>query len=93
MLYYSPDGQNYVVVASNVGRPIHPAWFLNLMAAPQTSIQIGRRNIEVVAHEAQEEERERLWKMVSEALEDYAIYQSRTTRRLPVVVLVPQSKE
>jgi deazaflavin-dependent oxidoreductase (nitroreductase family) len=89
-LMYLPDGDRFVVIASFLGEPRHPDWWLNLRAHPQAEVEAGGRRVTVVAREAAGEERERLWKAVVERQKDYAEYQQRTTRRIPVVILDPQ---
>jgi F420H(2)-dependent quinone reductase len=89
-LMYLPDGDRFVVIASFLGEPRHPDWWLNLSARPQAEVEVGARRIAVVAREAQGEERERLWNAVVARQKDYAEYQQRTTRRIPVVILEPQ---
>jgi deazaflavin-dependent oxidoreductase (nitroreductase family) len=87
-LLYVRDGDNHVVIASKGGAPHHPAWFLNLMARPDVEIQVGRERIPVRARVAEGEERERLWARADAVNQGgYARYQSRTSRRIPVVVL------
>jgi len=60
-LVYTRAGDDYVLVASKGGYPRHPAWFHNLKAHPDTTIQVGRRTLQVHAHVASDEERARLW--------------------------------
>ena len=60
-LGYLRDGPDYVVIGSNGGQDEHPAWILNLRANPQTTVQIGRAWVPVVAEEADSERRSRLW--------------------------------
>jgi deazaflavin-dependent oxidoreductase (nitroreductase family) len=60
-----------------------------LKANPRAQIEVGARRIPVMAREAEGEERERLWNEIVERQADYAAYQSRTQRRIPVVVLEP----
>lgn len=88
-LMYLPDGDAFVVIASVLGEPKHPVWLLNLRAQPQAEVEVGSRRVGVVAHEAEGAERERLWNAVVKRQKDYAEYQERTTRRIPVVVLKP----
>ena len=88
-LMYLPDGDSFVVIASVLGEPKHPVWFLNLRAQPKVEVEVGSRRIGVVAHEAEGAERERLWNAVVKRQKDYAVYQERTNRRIPVVVLKP----
>jgi len=90
-LMYLPDGQTFVVIASMLGEPRHPDWWLNLKAQPQAEIEVGSRKIAVNAREAEGAERERLWNAVVRRQKDYAEYAERTTRRIPVVVLEPHA--
>jgi deazaflavin-dependent oxidoreductase (nitroreductase family) len=89
-LTYLPAGERYVVIASVLGEPHHPAWWLNLRANPQATIQVRDRTIPVVARETDGAERERFWNEVVGRQPDYAEYQRRTTRRIPVVLLEPR---
>lgn len=89
-LTYLADGTRFVVIASFLGEPRHPDWWLNLRADPHAEVEVGRRRVQVVAREADGEERERLWQAVVDRQKDYTEYQRRTTRRIPVVVLEPQ---
>ena len=86
---YMPAGESYVVIASYLGEPRHPSWWFNLRANPRAEIQVGNRRIAVTAREAEGEERDRLWNDIVGRQPDYAAYQSRTQRRIPVVVLEP----
>ena len=90
-LLYVRDGKAYAVIASKGGAPQHPGWFHNLMAEPNVEIQVGRERIPVRARIAEGEERSRLWARADEVNQgQYAIYQSRTERLIPVVVLDPR---
>lgn len=88
-LLYLADGASYVVVASYGGSDSHPAWYLNLRAAPEATIRVGRREIRVRARDAEGEERERLWAGVVAIWPAYDTYASRTSRAIPLVVLEP----
>jgi F420H(2)-dependent quinone reductase len=88
-LYYVADGDDLVIVASRGGSHKHPAWWLNLRENPRTTVQVGADRREVVAREATDAERDRLWPRLVEAWPDYAAYQRRTKRRIPVIVLSP----
>ena len=88
-LQYLRDGEKYVVVASNAGEPRHPAWFFNLKADPEASIQVGRTQTGVSAREVTGEERDRIWSRIIEADRSYSEYQERATRQIPVVTLEP----
>jgi F420H(2)-dependent quinone reductase len=86
-LLYLPDGDDLVVVASYGGAPRNPAWFHNLKANPDTTVEVGRERIGVRAHVASADERTRLWPMLVELYPAYATYQARTEREIPLVVL------
>jgi deazaflavin-dependent oxidoreductase (nitroreductase family) len=87
-LLYVRDGDAYAVVASKGGAPRHPGWFHNLIARPEAEIQVGRERIAVRARVAEGAERARLWARADEINQgQYAEYQSRTNRLIPVVVL------
>jgi deazaflavin-dependent oxidoreductase (nitroreductase family) len=87
-LLYVRDGDAYVVIASKGGAPQHPGWFHNLTAQPKVEIQVGRERMGVHARVAEGEERSRLWARADEVNRgQYAAYQSRTNRVIPVVVL------
>lgn len=88
-LIYAKDGDDYLVVASMGGAPMHPAWYLNLQANPQAEIQVLADRIPVTARTASPEEKPRLWDIVREQWPNYDVYQSRTDRDIPVVVLTP----
>jgi len=90
-LIHRTDGDRFVIIASNGGTPDHPAWFKNLSADPNVTIQVKADEIEVVPSVAEGEERERLWKSLTEVWPDYDNYQARTDRQIPVVVLTPAS--
>jgi deazaflavin-dependent oxidoreductase (nitroreductase family) len=89
-LVYVEDGENVVLVASKGGHPRHPAWFHNLRANPETTVQIGSERRAVRARVATPEERERLWPMAIAAYSGYRGYQARTEREIPLVVLEPR---
>jgi deazaflavin-dependent oxidoreductase (nitroreductase family) len=86
-LLYIRDGDDIVIVASKGGYPKHPAWFHNLQANPDTTVQIGSERRAVHARVATAEERERLWPKAVAAYGDYARYQQRTDREIPLLIL------
>ena len=89
--YPYPGGDRFVVIASVLGEPRHPAWYLNLRADPQIAVTVGRRRMAVVARDAEGEERERIWDTLTGVSPDYAQVRDRTDRRIPVVVLSRRS--
>jgi len=82
------DGE-YAVVASLGGAPQHPVWYYNLTADPHVELQDGPTKKDYVAREAQGAERDAWWDRAVAAWPDYAEYQKKTTRVLPVFVLTP----
>lgn len=88
-LIFARDGDDYLVVASKGGAPQHPLWYVNLQADPHAEVQVLERTLSVVARTATDEEKPRLWKIVTDAWPNYDLYQSRTDRDIPVVVLSP----
>ena len=89
-LVYVRDGENIVLVASKGGFPRNPAWFHNLLAHPDTTVQIGARREAVRARVADPAERERLWPKVVATYPGYEDYQRRTAREIPLVILEPR---
>ena len=88
-LICQPDGENLVLVASKGGIEKHPAWYLNLIANPDTNVWWEGRKRRVRAREAEGDERERLWEKMAAVYPPYNDYQRRTDRRIPVMVLEP----
>ncbi len=90
-LLYVRDGENLVIVASKGGFPKHPAWYHNLMANPDTAVQVGAHLTPVHARVAKPEERDRLWALAVEAYHGYENYAARSKgREIPLVVLEPR---
>ncbi|NGX06226.1 nitroreductase/quinone reductase family protein [Mycobacteroides franklinii] len=88
-LLYLPDGDKVVLVASQGGRDSHPAWYLNLKANSEVSVQIKGDVRTMTARTATDEERAHYWPKLVELYADFDKYQSYTTRKIPVVVLEP----
>ena len=86
-LLYLRDGDDLVVIASWGGRESHPEWYLNLLADPEATAQVNGKRIPVTASTASRDQRSRLWPEVLEAYDGYRVYQSRTNREIPVVLL------
>ena len=91
-LAYVKDGKNYVIVASKGGHPKHPAWYHNLRANPDTTIQVGSKRHAVRARVANATEHKRLWPKAVEAYSGYTGYQERTERKIPLVILAPRTR-
>ncbi len=84
------EGETWVVVGSRGGDDQHPAWFLNLEANPAVEVTVaGRPPEKMRARVAEGDERARLWERLTADHANYAGYQRKTSRELPVVVLEP----
>jgi len=79
----------YAVVASLGGAPKHPVWYYNLKAHPLVELQDGPNKREYVAREVEGDEKAVWWERAVDAWPDYAKYQTRTERQIPVFVLDP----
>ena len=86
-LIYRKDGERYVVLASMGGWKTHPAWYYNLVANPQALIEVGSEVLAVNAVITEGEERERLFLLHAESYPQFAYYQRKTARVIPVIVL------
>lgn len=85
------EGTTLVVVASRGGDDRPPAWFLNLQENPLVLVtQRGRPRVPMRARVANPEERARLWPLVVADHDNYAGYQTRTTREIALVLLDPE---
>ncbi|MFC8535928.1 nitroreductase family deazaflavin-dependent oxidoreductase [Streptomyces sp. NPDC057249] len=82
------DGR-YAVVASQGGAPTHPVWYHNLKADPRAELQDGPERRDMTAREVTGAEKEQWWERAVEAFPDYADYQKKTDRQIPVFVLEP----
>jgi F420H(2)-dependent quinone reductase len=89
-LQYIVDGENVVVIASKGGFHKHPAWFHNLMANPDTTVQIGSEIRPVHARKAGPEEYDRLWAKAVAIYRPYEDYKARAEREIPLIVLEPR---
>ncbi len=87
-LLYLTDGDDLIVVASYGGRSEHPQWYLNLVATPRVSAQILDKTLMLRAVTVAPAERQVWWPRIVAAYSDYAVYQSRTQREIPVVRLI-----
>ena len=86
-LLYLREGDALLVIASYGGRDHHPAWYLNLVATPEVEVQVRKGRLKALARIADSEERASWWPRVVDAYGDYAVYQTRTHRVIPVVLL------
>ena len=86
-LIHVTDEDRWVVIASKGGAPDHPAWFKNLSENPDIEIQVKDEVIPARADVVEGDDRERLWKAMTEVWPDYDNYQASTDRKIPVVAL------
>jgi deazaflavin-dependent oxidoreductase (nitroreductase family) len=84
------DGE-YAVVASLGGSPSHPVWYYNVVANPHVELQDGATRRDYTAREVSGAEKALWWERAVAAYPDYAAYQRRTEREIPVFVLTPTS--
>jgi deazaflavin-dependent oxidoreductase (nitroreductase family) len=79
----------YAAVASRGGAPTHPLWYHNMIANPHVELQDGPLKQDMVARELHGEEKALWWKRAVAAYADYADYQKKTDREIPVLLLEP----
>ena len=85
------DGDTVVIVASKGGEDTHPAWYLNLVADPAVEVALaGAPKRPYTARVASAEERAELWPRVTASYDNYAGYQRKTDREIPLVLLTPR---
>lgn len=89
-LIHLRDGDRLIVVASKGGMDHHPAWYLNLVANPDVEVEIGRERRAMRATTADEAERAHYWPRLVALNKDFADYQARTSRTIPIVILTPR---
>ena len=92
--YVTPLGcfdneSGYVIVASNGGKPSHPAWYYNLKSNPQVTVQVLDKVIPATADVLSGEARLQAWRQVIATAPSYANYEKRTTREIPLILLRP----
>lgn len=86
-LVYQPDGERWLIFASKGGSPTHPAWYHNLVAHPDSTIEVGSETVPVTATVLSGEERDRFYAKQVAQIPVFGEYQQKTSRRIPVVAL------
>lgn len=86
-MIFHGDGNRVLVIASNVGAPQHPDWYINLVAHPHVIVEVGDETYDATATPAEGAERARLWPMLKETYPFFADHEAKTDRTIPVVVL------
>ena len=90
-LIYGRDLNNYIVIASQGGRPTHPSWYLNLKKKPEVELQVVANIFQAIATDAEGAEYDRLWRLMREIYPPYDDYKlaASATREIPLVILQP----
>ena len=88
-LIYGDTGGQVVIVASKGGADVHPAWYFNLTAMEETTIQIGGQAFRATWREPKGEERAKIWAFMADLYPPYRDYQAATKREIPIVCLAP----
>jgi deazaflavin-dependent oxidoreductase (nitroreductase family) len=86
-LMYLPDGDRMVIFASKAGAPTNPDWYHNLLAHPQATIEVGTETFAVTATVITGEERNRLYNLQAERFSNFADYEAKSPRKIPVIAL------
>jgi deazaflavin-dependent oxidoreductase (nitroreductase family) len=89
-LMYVPYREGVILVASLGGAPVHPTWFYNLVAHPEIEVNVKGEVLELRARRASPEEKAEVWPNCLEHYPDYAEYQQRTSRDIPVFICEPR---
>ena len=90
-LVYTRDGDRYVIIASKGGFPNNPDWYHNLVANPEVTVEVGQERFPARAMVTEGDERDRLFNAQAALMPNFADYQTKTTRKIPVIVLEPIS--
>lgn len=86
-LMFHRDGDRVLVIASNIGAATHPDWYLNTVARPQVTVEIGEETYPAVATPTEGADRERVWTMLKQTYPFFADHEKATDRAIPVVAL------
>jgi deazaflavin-dependent oxidoreductase (nitroreductase family) len=92
-LVYDLHRGDYVVVASKGGSDDHPGWYLNIESNPEVEVQVWDDTFKAHARTASPEERAAIWPKMTAEWPDYAKYQQKTDREIPVVILEREGAE
>ncbi len=90
-LAYSADGDRLIIIASYAGGSRHPAWFLNLRANPEVTIELPNETFTTKVVITEGEERQRLFDQQAARMPNFAEYQAKTSRQIPVVLITRPS--
>ncbi|MEK6601803.1 MAG: nitroreductase family deazaflavin-dependent oxidoreductase [Candidatus Binatota bacterium] len=84
---YLQDGADLIVVASFGGNDVHPAWYLNLECCPEAEVILNGAGRRVLAYKVSPEEKKLIWPRLVEMYPNFAVYQQRTSREIPLLKL------
>lgn len=90
-MMYQHVGDAIAVFASKAGAPTNPDWFHNLVAHPEVTVELGIESVPMVARVADKTERDEIWELQKEQFPNFAEYEEKTDRVIPVVLLNPVS--
>ena len=86
-LIYGQHGDSYMIVASNGGSAGHPSWYLNLVSEPEVHVQVGAEKFTGRARTASPDEKPEMWQQMASIFPNYDVYQRKTSREIPLVVI------
>ena len=90
-LAYTTDGERLVIIASKGGAPSNPDWYYNVVAHPDVTVEVGAETFEARATVVEGAERDKLYAKQAATMPNFAEYQEKTTRKIPVIVLTRKS--
>ena len=86
-MMYQAVGESFAVFASKAGAPTNPDWYHNLVANPETTVEVGTETLQVRARVAEGDERHSIWERQKTLYPGFAEYEAKTSREIPVVIL------
>lgn len=86
-MMFDRDGDRVLVMASNAGAQAHPDWYLNLVANPRVTVEVGDEKYNAIARPTKGEERDRLWTAIKDRYTFFADHEVKAQREIPVVAL------
>lgn len=90
-LMFHRQDDRLLVIASNIGAPRHPDWYVNLVADPHVTVEVGDQTYQALASTLDGDEHEYLWEMLKQQYPFFAEHETKTSRRIPVVALTPDA--
>ena len=84
---YLREGDQMFIFATKSGAPTHPDWYHNLLAHPEVTVEVGNETYKAIAKPVTGEERDRLYARQAELYPQFADYEKRTSRKIPVIAL------